>query len=224
MPRPREPLIERDRAVRVALDMIDEEGLAAFSLEKLSRKLGVKGPSLYHHFTDRADLLAHVAELILFEVPDVFAEDSEFASLGWDRRLLQATIEFRRAVRRHHNAGPVLLEHYPRGLMLRNYERAVAALEEAEVPSEYHALLIDALEKLAVGFGLSRPTVRLQHGIAFPEFSAAGFPALSRAVDASPYDEESLFEAACVALLAGVKAQVAAAAPGRRKTQLRAAR
>src|SRR5436190_1314527 len=69
MARPKTALIDREDAVRTALEMIDEDGLSSFSLEKLSKRLGVRGPSLYHHFDDRADLLAHVARLVLTEVP-----------------------------------------------------------------------------------------------------------------------------------------------------------
>src|ERR1700732_3561084 len=118
MPRPQEPLIERERAVKVALQMIDEQGLQAFSVGKLARRLGVRGPSLYHHFAHRSELLARVAELILHEVPDVWDPDSDFTALPWDKRLIEATLQLHRAIRRHHNAAAVLLEHFPRRLVL----------------------------------------------------------------------------------------------------------
>jgi AcrR family transcriptional regulator len=210
MPRPQEPLIERGHAVKVALEMIDEQGLAAFSVEKLARRLGVRGPSLYHHFAHRSELLARVAELILHEVPDVWDPDSDFTALPWDQRLVEATLQLRRAIRRHHNAAAVMLEHYPRQLVLGTYEEAVTAMEESGVPLRYHVLLVEGLEKLALGFGLYRPDGGGEGGAAFPEFAAEDFPALAQAVRASPYDDDSLFEAACVAFIEGVKLQIAA--------------
>ena len=210
MPRPPEPLIERNRAVRVALDMIDEQGLPAFSVEKLARQLGVRGPSLYHHFAHRSELLARVAELILHEVPDVWDPDSDFASLSWERRLVEATIQLRRAIRRHHNAAAVLLEHFPRRLVLGTYENSVIAMEESGVPLRYHVLLVEGLEKLALGFGLYRPDGEGERGAAFPEFAGEDFPALGQALDASPYDDETLFETACTAFIEGVKLHIAA--------------
>jgi TetR/AcrR family transcriptional regulator, tetracycline repressor protein len=208
MARPREPLIERDSAVRVALEMIDEQGLASFSLEKLSRRLGVRGPSLYHHFTDRADLLARVAELILHEVPDVWEPDSDYTDLPWDQRMLAATIELRHAVLRHANAGPVLLEHFPRRLVLRTYERALTVLEAEGVPAGYHVLIFEGLEKLALGFGLYRAAAQSRSGAAFPDFSSQEFPALNRALEASEHEQEALFEAACRAFLEGIKLRI----------------
>jgi TetR/AcrR family transcriptional regulator, tetracycline repressor protein len=212
MARPREPLIERDRAVQVALEMIDDQGLAAFSVEKLSRRLGVRGPSLYHHFTDRADLLARVAELILHEVPDVWGPGGEYASLDWDERLLAATIELRHAVLRHANAGPVLLEYFPRRLVLRTYDRALTVLEAAGVPVGYHVLIFEGLEKLALGFGLYRAAAESSPGAAFPDFSSDEFPALNRALEASEHEEEAIFEAACRAFLVGIKTEMQASA------------
>ena len=209
MARPQEPLIERDRAVRVALEMIDEQGLAAFSVEKLARRLGVRGPSLYHHFAHRSELLARVADLILHEVPDQWEPGAPSASRPWDERLVQATLELRRAVRRHHNAAAVMLEHFPRHMVLGTYENAVVAMQAAGVPLAFHVLIIEGLEKLALGFGLSRPAT---DGAGFPELVGDEFPALRRAVTASPHDEDALFEAACRAFIEGVKRQMNAAA------------
>jgi AcrR family transcriptional regulator len=207
MVRPQEPLIERRHAVSVALEMIDEEGLPSFSVEKLARRLGVRGPSLYHHFADRSELLARVAELILHEVPDVGASDG--SGLPWDRRLIDATLQLRRAVVRHHNASALLLEHFPRRLVLPVYEHAAAMLAAAGVPAELHMLLIEGLEKLALGFGLYRPTEDPE-GTAFPELGSDEFSALRRSLDADRFGHDELFEAACVAFVEGVKLRIAA--------------
>lgn len=52
----REPL-SRDAIVDAALQLIDREGLAAFSTRKLGEHLGVEAMSLYHHFPSKAHLL-----------------------------------------------------------------------------------------------------------------------------------------------------------------------
>ena len=215
MARPKTALIDPEVAVRTALEMIDQEGLASFSLEKLSKRLGVRGPSLYHHFTDRADLLSHVAKLVLREVPDPWEGDDEGRSgEPWDEQVLRMTLEFRRAMLRHPNAGPLLLEHFPRELVLRVYERVVTVLEDEGVPDSYHLLIFEGLEKLTLGSALYWSAVGVrangQHRKPFGDISADGYPALGRAVGASDYDDESLFEASCRAFLDGIKAEVAA--------------
>ena len=215
MARPKTALIDPGVAVSTALEMIDEDGLPSFSLEKLSKRLGVKGPSLYHHFADRADLLSHVARLVLLEVPSPWGDDDPAeAPEPWDEQLLQMTLEFRRAMLRHPNAGPILLEHFPRDLVLRTYESSVTMLESQGVPERYHLLLFEGLEKLTLGSALYWSAVGVRAngkpGKPFGDVRAQGYPALGRAVRASTYNDESLFEASCRAFLDGIKAQVAA--------------
>ncbi|MFJ4656732.1 TetR/AcrR family transcriptional regulator [Nocardia sp. NPDC088792] len=48
----------REELLRVSLRLIDAEGLAAVSLRRVAREAGVSPGAPYHHFADRAALLA----------------------------------------------------------------------------------------------------------------------------------------------------------------------
>jgi TetR/AcrR family tetracycline transcriptional repressor len=52
MARPRTPLISRQAAVAAALEIIDTEGLEAFSLPRLARHKGVRAPSREHQLNE----------------------------------------------------------------------------------------------------------------------------------------------------------------------------
>jgi AcrR family transcriptional regulator len=56
-----------DRAVVVesARQLLDDEGLAGFSMSRLGERLGVTAMALYRHVSDRADLERAVVELVL---------------------------------------------------------------------------------------------------------------------------------------------------------------
>ena len=51
----------RDALVQTAIDLLGEQGTAAFSMAEASRRLGVAASAPYRHFADRDALLAAVA-------------------------------------------------------------------------------------------------------------------------------------------------------------------
>jgi AcrR family transcriptional regulator len=63
--------LTRDRIVRTAIEIADEEGIEALSMRRLGRRLGVEAMSLYNHVTDKDDVLDGMAEHVAtgFEVP-----------------------------------------------------------------------------------------------------------------------------------------------------------
>lgn len=99
--RPRRPPLTRDRVVRAALEVIDADGLAALSMRRLGRELGVTAMSLYHHFATKDDILYAVVDRVLSEVDGVAAEDPVSAARAMAHRM-------RDALRRHPNVLPIV--------------------------------------------------------------------------------------------------------------------
>lgn len=60
--------LSRARMAAAALDLVQEEGLAALSMRPLADRLGVKAASLYWHVRDRKELLELVAAALLGEI------------------------------------------------------------------------------------------------------------------------------------------------------------
>ncbi|MFI6214772.1 TetR/AcrR family transcriptional regulator C-terminal domain-containing protein [Nocardia brasiliensis] len=70
MPKPtaaRAPL-NREKVLRAALSVADEQGLAALSMRKLAQLLGVEAMSLYNHVANKDDLLDGLADLVIAEM------------------------------------------------------------------------------------------------------------------------------------------------------------
>ena len=61
MGRPPRPMISRNLAANAALAEIDKLGMEGFGLSDVAARLGVKTPSLYHHFKNKDELLSEVA-------------------------------------------------------------------------------------------------------------------------------------------------------------------
>src|SRR3982751_2442142 len=82
MARPRQSLLTRQRIVEVAAGLVDAEGLEAVSVRRLATELGVAGPSLYHHFATKAEILDAVADAVIAQV-----DTSAFAVTDWAKAL-----------------------------------------------------------------------------------------------------------------------------------------
>jgi len=55
-------------AVRVALKLLEDEGLDKLTVRRLATELGVKAPALYWHFRNKRALLDHLADAIVAPV------------------------------------------------------------------------------------------------------------------------------------------------------------
>src|SRR3954451_6286316 len=103
MARPRQTLLTRQRIVEAASALVDAEGLDALSMRRLATELGVQGPSLYHHFGTKADILDAVADAVIEQV-DV----SAFGAREWPEALRLWATSYHAVLVAHPNIVPVL--------------------------------------------------------------------------------------------------------------------
>ncbi len=61
--------MSRDRVLRVALDLVDREGVEALTMRRLGRERGVEAMSLYGYVTSKQDLIEGVVEQVFREMP-----------------------------------------------------------------------------------------------------------------------------------------------------------
>ena len=92
--RQRVPLT-RDRILRAAIRIADEEGLDALTMRRLGQELGVQAMSLYNHVANKDDLFQGIVDLAMSEIevpsPDV----------DWKAALRQSAISAHEAFVRH---------------------------------------------------------------------------------------------------------------------------
>lgn len=184
MARPLKPLISRENAATSALAVIDEVGLDGLSLVRVADKLGVKAASLYHHFQDKTELLAEVARLLLLNLPGMKHE------LPYEERIVALCVSARRSLLRHPNAALLMLQFFPRHLLLEAYDEAAAA---DPYPPEFHMAVIEATEKLTFGSALFAAAAQARGIAPMPSVNPAVFPTLAKAIEKNPFDDEALF-------------------------------
>jgi TetR/AcrR family tetracycline transcriptional repressor len=184
--RPSSPLISRSGAAEAALAVIDEVGLSGFSLARVAAKMGVQAPSLYHHFADKAALLEEVARQLLLNLPGM-----EKTELPYEERIVTLCVSARRSLLRHPNAALLMLQFFPRNLLLAAYDEAAAG---DPYPPEFHMAVIEGTEKLTFGSALFAAAAEARGIAPMPEADAKKLPRLAKALEFNPFtDEEALF-------------------------------
>jgi AcrR family transcriptional regulator len=96
--------IDRAAVLAASLQLADEQGLSAVTMQAVADRLGVTPMALYRHVTNKADLLDGVVESILHEVP---LPDPE---ADWADRLAALSKGTRAAALRHPEVFPLLLQ------------------------------------------------------------------------------------------------------------------
>jgi TetR/AcrR family transcriptional regulator, tetracycline repressor protein len=198
------PQLTRRTILRAAIELMDRDGYATFSLPRLGDELGIRTPSLYHHFRDRAELLTEVARAVVRETVIPVRRDGA----DWTEYFVELSVNFRQTILRHPNTAPVLLQFLPRDVLTSLYEESAVILAETSgIPVSAHVLLLDGLERIVLGHALIESTApQASGGDPFPNVDPATQPRLAAAREANTLNAEERFVASVRAFLTGVAA------------------
>ena len=172
--------LDRATVIAAARDLLDDDGLAGFSMARLGERLGVTAMALYRHIRDRAELESAVVELVL---DDLTVEDSS----------KQAVAFWMRSVRAH------WLEHPWLGSLLgtstslnRSWiaalEHLAASLERAGLSDEQVAQQVVQISRVTCGILIQEIAVPL------PQRGDLGAALTRHAPTLRRYGNDALFE------------------------------
>ena len=194
----RPPVIVKERVAEVTLRLIDDEGLEAVSIERIASELGVRGPSLYHHFADKAAILTEVARLVLGDL------DLERPGDDWQQWMVETCMTVYRRVLEHPKAAVILLQFLPDNSAVPGFGRASQLLTDAGVDPALQVLLMEGTEKIAWGWAIQRAVAAEHSNRLKPSSIPKRFPELAAAVRESRWDDDGLVEASLRAFMQGV--------------------
>jgi AcrR family transcriptional regulator len=200
MARPTKPIISRERAAGAALAVIDTVGLDEFGLNLVAARLGVKAPSLYHHFEGKSELLAEVARILLIEgrLP------AAVSGMDWREEIVRISLASWQSVLRHPNAAPLLLRFFPRLLLIDAYEHWAKVFTLNGVPAEWQVVILEGSEKLTFGSALFAAASRSFGLPPFPTYDNQVHTHLTAAIRAHTLDDEGTFVECLRAFLRGL--------------------
>ena len=121
-----EASLSRERIAATALELLDEEGLDAFSVRKLAARLEVGPASLYVYYRGKDEILHGVVDLVLSELDVADAADDWQVQAGSTLRSLRRLLLAHPAVIRILGGREVMTPN-----SLRMVEHSLEALREA---------------------------------------------------------------------------------------------
>lgn len=196
----RQPL-SRERVLRAAVALADDQGIDAVSMRRLGQDLGVDPMSLYKHVTNKDDLLDGMIDLIVGEIGPV-ASDGDRPE--WKAALRARVMAARATMLRHRWASQVLESRTAAPpAVTRHYEAVAGILRSGgfSIDLVHHAL--HALGSRMLGFSqeLFDDGAALAEGpevLALTARRMAGdFPTLSEMMLHISHDEATVVGSGC---------------------------
>jgi AcrR family transcriptional regulator len=147
-PEPRTPL-GKERVLRAAIAIADEDGLGSLTMRRLAQRLGVEAMSLYHYARSKDEILDAALDLVLQEIE--IAPDDE----AWRVALRHDAIAAHAVLRRHGwTAGRMMAARAASPARLRLMESILSHLRRAGFDPEQIDHAYHALDSHIIGFTL----------------------------------------------------------------------
>jgi AcrR family transcriptional regulator len=150
---PRVPL-SRDRVLRAAVGIADQDGLKALTMRRLAQEVGAEAMSLYYHVANKEEVLDGLVEVIAGEINEVVGRiDVSAAGAAWKDVARRRILAAREVLLRHPWAPRVFESRTTTSLQVLRYFDGLIGLMLAGGFSHdlaHHAL--HALGSRALGF------------------------------------------------------------------------
>lgn len=151
MVNPRAPrnTLTHEKLVAAALQLVDEDGIGAFTIRELAGRLQVRPMSIYHYASSKGDLLDYLVDAVFSEVylPEVHGH--------WREELTLRSRSMRETLARHRWALTVMeTRAHPGPATLTNHDAVLDVLRTSGFSLEAAAHAYAILDAFVYGFAL----------------------------------------------------------------------
>jgi AcrR family transcriptional regulator len=149
----RQPL-SRERVLRGALELADEQGLEAVTMRSLGQALGVEAMSLYNHVDNKEAVLDGLAELVVAEILDAVKDHPPLASpTDWKAATRRRILAARDVLLRHRWAPDVLESRTDMpAVVIEYYDGLLGLMRQGGFSMDLAHHAMHALGSRAIGF------------------------------------------------------------------------
>jgi AcrR family transcriptional regulator len=209
-----------ERIVTTALQIVDEDGADALSMRTLAQRLDSGTATLYRHFTSRADLIAHVVDLVFGSVE---IDAAQLKAVTWQEACKTAACAMFDVLRRHRNLAPLLAEDVligPNAMATREW--LIAILLDNGFPPALAARSYATLARYILGFAIQftgRRDDQDDDGPAqvFRKLDPRQFPATVKVADHLPVPLEDEFAFGLELIIDGLTQALADPSPSAKR-------
>lgn len=200
--------LSAQRIAQAALQLADDEGLAALTIRGVARRLGVEPMSIYHHVAGKEALFDAVWDEIMGAA--ILAPDHPDPS--WQGYLRQTVTGYRAALLAHPHVLPVMLNRRartPRSLEL--VQQVIAGLTTRGVPLMRAVDMVDVVSMLTIAHVLTehRSLAQPEPPALDPERHGLLLQVIMQSIELDPAAEDARrFRNALDALIHGYAAQL----------------
>lgn len=141
--------LTRESVLATAVSLADGEGVAALTMRKLAERLGVEAMSLYHHVSNKDDILDGMVDAVFgeFELPR--------ADGDWKAELRRRSVSARAVLARHPWAvGLLESRRNPGQATLRHHDSVIGTLRTAGFSVAGAAHAFSVLDSYVYGFAM----------------------------------------------------------------------
>jgi AcrR family transcriptional regulator len=146
---PTRPRLSRELVLRAAVRLADRDGIGALTMRKLAQALDVEAMSLYHHVSNKDDILGGMVDLVFTEI------DLPSPAGEWRAALRARAVSTRRALANHPWAtGLMQSRAAPGPATLQHHDAVIGCLRESGFSIQMAAHAFSLLDSYIYGFAL----------------------------------------------------------------------
>ncbi|MER6913549.1 TetR/AcrR family transcriptional regulator [Streptomyces sp. NPDC000594] len=139
--------LSRERVIRAAVAVADEKGTAALTMRAIAESLGVEAMSLYHHVTNREDILDGMVDAVFGEI------DLPPRDLEWRSAMRHRAASARAVLRSHRWAVPLMdSRSRPGPATLRHHDAVIGTLRAGGFSVRMAAHAVSLIDSYLYGF------------------------------------------------------------------------
>jgi len=200
MGRPTSPKLSVESIVDAAMEIVDDAGIDALTMRELSKRLGTKSASLYHHIQDRDTLIDQMIARVMESIDLTSIDHPDLPTA-----LLGQALAFLDAVAGHPNlAEMIAIRPVRSSASFTYYELMLARLTQAGMAPDDALCVLYAIDDYVLGAAVNNNDNIDLDG------REAEFPLLARARGATPRQRRLALEA----IIDGLTAPRVIRAPG----------